>query len=355
MKKQLTKDLHFFLGEYQKKFSKLKTPQEYAGSIALIEAYEQIKEGEGDAFFEKFGVGNDIFSADNPFERALAYESLLHILHEHDNKQYLRIHKGTPYFFLAWTAFQQLDFEKALFYMDAAVSEDLRKLKALKSPPGTQTPAMDFMLLNPQGNSVGVVLNAQLQSVIVEVLRDFKNSSGIEIRSEEIVDSFLRPLLLHENKQHRSIITALYCFFIESGRNKRMIKLRSSEGGSIDPLLSHLFKGARILESLLELKSGKLEGLYQKILNLKVPLSITQKNLHSERKTFKEALSTFEELQMSGKSFQDCNFATSYIIRNTTGHSLIWSDEFKDEKSYTILYQALTNSILWSIYQLWIK
>ncbi len=352
MKKPLTEDIHFHLYEYQDKFNKLRSAKEYPGSIALINDYEKLKEGDGDSFFEKYGVGNNILNTDRPFERVRAYESLLNLLHLYDKDQYLKIHKGTPYFFIGWTAFQFFNFEKAFFYMDAAVSEDIRRLKFLNLPLETEMPGFDFLLLNPNSKSIGVFLNTQLQSVISDVIKEFNKESGLNLKQEDLVKSFIKPLLFDKDKKHRSIITAFYTFILEADGYSLYIDLRSSEGGSIDPLLSHLFSGARILESLLGLKSNKPD-LYNKIVDLKTPLNISQKHLYG-RKTLTDALSTLNSLKKSGEKFQNYNFAASYIIRNTTGHSLIWTDEFQNAESYMTLYRSLVNSILWTIYKLWI-
>lgn len=353
MKRNLTPDMHFHLGEYFEKFVKLRNYEDYDGSIALVNDYEVLKEGEGDSFFEKYGVGNNTFAVDKPFERARAYESLLHLLHKYDSEQYHKIHKGTPYFFIGWTSFQFFNFEKALFYMDAAVSEDMRRIKFLNLPVATTTPALDFILLNSQSNSIGVSINAQLQSCIVETIREFTADSGIDLKLKDFVNLFIKPLLYNDDKKHRSVITALYGFILEVGSNRLLTDLRSSDGGAIDPLLSHLFKGARILESLLEAKGGKGNDLKKKVDSLS-RLAVNT-NYFKGNRTLKSALNTYKLLKKDGNSFQDYSFATSYIIRNTTGHSLLWSDEFKGEESYLTLYKCLVNSVFWAIFKLWIE
>jgi hypothetical protein len=39
---------------------------------------------------------------------------------------YAKLHKGTPFYWLAWAAFEVHDYETAAFYVDAAVSDNLK-------------------------------------------------------------------------------------------------------------------------------------------------------------------------------------------------------------------------------------
>jgi hypothetical protein len=355
MNLQLSPDLQSLLGEYFKYFVRLRPNVQYPGSIPLIKDYKKINNHiDADRFFEKYGVGNKIIVTENPLERTAAYELLLYILNSYEEKQFSKIHKGTPYYFIAWTAYQSSFFEKALFYMDAAVSEDL---KIYEKRGKKTTPSMSFFLLEENKESVGFfTLDVNNSSIFTKTLREFSSNSKLEFKREDFIEMFVKPILFGDNK-HRSLLTALYGFFLEYQIYERQVFLRSSDGGSIEPFLNHLLKGARILESILELKSGKMLNLYQKIAKLKSQIEITQKHFDSNGalKTLEHAKNSFNELSANGNTFQDCNFVPSYIIRNTTGHSLLWTDEFKTNQSYLILYQCLTNSILWSIYKLWIS
>jgi hypothetical protein len=129
------------------------------------------------------------------------------------------------------------------------------------------------------------------------------------------------------------------------------INLRSDRGGTIQPFLDHLFDGARLLESLLEKKGGKGK-LLTKIVNTS-EIAVT-KNVLKSNSTLSDAEQEFNKHVAAGSSFQDCNFASSYIIRNTTAHSLLWPDQFTSGSSYTKLYNNLINSIFWTIEKLWL-
>lgn len=334
MKNILTQELQQLLGEYLEYFVKLRSATEYPGSIQLIEDYESITTfTEGDIFFGKYGVGNKTFAVENPFERSVAYEVLLYILQKYDKTQFNKIHKGTPYYFIAWTSFQIGDYEKALFYMDAAVSEDLR---AHGRREGYTTPSLSFFLLENLPQAAGfLTLHTNLNAVMIENINQFQIETSINVEMKDFVQRFIRPILYDSDSKSRSVITALYGFLLESRLLKRQVFLRSPDGGSIEPFINHLFKGARILESVLKLKfnGSNLESAVSKLHLLKV-----NTNLFKGNKSLASALETYEKYKSQGKSFQDCNFSASYIIRNTTGHSLIWSDEFKSEETYLTLY-----------------
>jgi len=80
-----------------------------------------------------------------------------------------------------------------------------------------------------------------------------------------------------------------------------------------------------------------------------------QKSILKGNKSLKDAEYLYKNHIEIGSSFQDSNFSSSYIIRNTTAHSLLWPDQFTSTNSYTTLYNNLINSIFWCIEKLWLK
>ncbi|MFO8054397.1 MAG: hypothetical protein R6U19_04445, partial [Bacteroidales bacterium] len=67
---------------------------------------------DGDRYFEVFGVGNTLERVDRPFERFICYEFMLNELRNADAAKFNKIHKGTPYYYLAWTAFDLGNYSK---------------------------------------------------------------------------------------------------------------------------------------------------------------------------------------------------------------------------------------------------
>lgn len=351
MNKQISPDQHSLLAEYLRYYMRLRSDLNYPGNLAMLNDFENVNDwSSSDAFFERYGVGNKVTGEDQPFERAKAYELLLYVLRDYNSDQYFRIHKGTPFYFLAWTTYQFADFEKALFYMDAAVSEDLRLQNKKKE---FRTPAISFFLLEQMPQAAGfLTLHVSLNIVITDILRHFSQDSGLSIKTEKFVSEFVKPILYSDGK-NRSVLTALYGFLLEHELYKRQVLLRSIDGGSIEPFIDHLFKGARILESLLKMK-GKGNNLEKLIVSLP-ELEVKASHLKGNKKSLISAMNLYNKLKSEMERFQNYTFAASYIIRNTTGHSLLWPDEFKSVSFYSTLYKCLTDAIFWSISKLWIE
>jgi len=359
------------LKKYQAIFVKLKE-QDFPGSEQLESDYKSIpdrkkanKEAEEKAeeFFKKYGVGNRL-EINRPLERMEAYELLLDILITIDAKQFKNIHKGTPYYFFGWTTFQLRDFSKAMFYMDAAVNEDLKN-DDIKNKKST-TPALDFFLLPRKFEQVpsGVSDHLKLFEIIKQTLKKYNADGKSKITIEDFRSKFIEIIVYSNDPKERSLLTALYTFLLEYAEKEKQIKIRSDTGGSIQPFINHLFDGARLLESLLTIKGATGKGLSQKIEslsstgNLAVPnLSVTPFSKLFHQNSWPNSLADAEPqyscLDASGVKFKDKNFACAYIIRNATGHSLL-SDDIFDEKTYNILYNSLVNSIFWTIDRLWL-
>lgn len=101
----------------------------------------------GDHFFEQYTPGNAMNQIDRPLERFHDYELVLLILSSDDPQKYNQIHKGTPFYFLGWLAFELRNYEAAIFYMSAALSEDKRKSNGQPFNTWVQNPAGQFMSL----------------------------------------------------------------------------------------------------------------------------------------------------------------------------------------------------------------
>jgi|SRR5579883_2230027 len=98
----------------------------------------------GNWFFEEIQIPQT-----GIFESLSLWEHALRICRDVDsncfgNKVFDRLHKGTPYFWMGLASYQIGDFDKATFYMDVALSEDIRNGQGR----WLQTPAAQFMFLN---------------------------------------------------------------------------------------------------------------------------------------------------------------------------------------------------------------
>jgi len=300
----------------------------------------------GDRFFEAFGPGNMVNLIDRPYERFHDYEFLLDILKADDLQKYQEIHKGTPFYFLAWIAFGLKDFEKAVFYMDAAISEDQRKVPNRPLEEWINDPAGQFLTINHQGNQVAKDITLQLG---MEFQSEFSRFKKIHSLSKISINSFINDFILKiaQDKSKRSIITAMYSFILEFHDRYKMLQLRSCDGGTIEPFLSHLFKGCLITESLLKLLYPKKDD--GKATNTLGDLNKNSNFIKDFSKLDTSAFSLRGIVDSIQKSDDKTALNTVSKIRNTSGHNLVWDDIFNDPDNYKKLYEQIMNALFFII------
>lgn len=305
----------------------------------------------GNLLFQVSGPGNAIDIIDRPYERFFAYERLLEDLCADDEDKYKTIHKGTPFYFLAWTAFLMGDYEKAVFYMDAAISEDKKNLGG----KWTEYPAGRFLTLSESRDQAARIITQELRTEIDTQIDRFKKVSNKALTLEKYVNEFVIPLM--EDREARSIITALYSYVLECSDRLIMIRLRSDYGGSIEPFLVHLFKGGLIFESLIrklnpEVKNQKtgerLITLYGFLCDPGFKIKYDLKDIDNQ---FSEPLDTLNEIISYCKKGDSSTiaFITAYRLRNLTGHNLARTAEFNDPEDYLHLYHQVINALFYVI------
>lgn len=290
-------------------------------------------------FFGAYCPGNVIDIVDRPYERFEDYEMLLKIIRKDDRKKYEKIHKGTPFYFLAWLAFDLKNYEKAVFYMDAAISEDRRK-----DPQGwLENPAGQFLTLNHQGNQAAINITKHLNNKISAELSRFNNiSEQPSVSLDDFVNKFVKTLV--SQKENQSIITAFYSFILEFEDRDTELLLRSTEGGSIEPVLTYLFKGGLIFESLLKyLYPGNNQRTLSQIFNTKKFRSDFLPKVRTRATTLQAIINEI------GSNDLQTAFNTISKLRNTTGHNLIRDDVFNNADNFKKLYEQQVNAILYLI------
>ena len=295
--------------------------------------------------FEYYGPENILERRSGPFRRCQAYEHLLEALCDADNEKYLRIHKGTPFYFLAWHNYEMGNYEKGIFYIDAAISEDIRK-----DPNGWRNGSAGmFLFLRTPENHPPTRIARHFINSIQSRLNDFNSiSNKPPIFLDNFVKQFVEPLVEPEAAT-RSIITAFYSFILEFEDLSTWLMLRSAGQGSVEPFVTHLFKGGLIFESILkqfyDVSLGQEYGQLGAILN----------NDSEFRTHF-----PFEgNIEVTAKSVNDivkeinksCDYKTAFTttaqLRNTTGHKLNWDDEFSE--SYESLFKQEISAIFYVI------
>lgn len=310
-----------------------------------------------DKFFEKYAVGNTLDVVDRPYERMHAYEVLLDLLFEHNNAQFQAIHKGTPYYFLGWTALQIENFEKGIFYFDQAISEDIKKSPGQDVATLKANPGIGLLLLDP-AHQPGLPVALDLLHAIEDEITNFSTISGSPLNKNNFIDKFITPHFFQN--EFRTIATSIYSFILEYKSLEKQLKIRSASGGSLEPFFLHLFKGGLILESLLKLKNpgtsttlGRVLGDYASAGNV---LQIDNSNRVLKGGTLTDVVAHYNQLRTNSEPYQNVCFAAAYGIRNTTGHNLAWTDIFQnDQNIYGHLYRSILGSIFWTIHKLWVE
>jgi len=326
--------------------------------LSIYRRLQFVTPRDGDFFFEFFGPGKYSY-IEKPFERFLFYEKLLVSLQAEDSKKYSEMHKGTPFFFLAWTAFEMRNFEKGLFYLDAAIFDDRRANTSgewLKRPGG-QLLALEI------SNHPATGIRDKIEKSLDEQLERFNKISALTpIDRKLFLEKFVKHFLV--NPLESTAITTFYSFILEFEDRYKELKIRSTGGGSAEPFITHLFKGGLIFETI-------LKHLYPKIT---VPTK--RKKLGSDAETlghlfngtdfkndFVPQVKTratnlkiiYDEVK---KDDMRTAFDTTSRLRNATGHNLIWQDVenvLGDPEKYRTLFEQEINSIFFIIEKKFIR
>jgi hypothetical protein len=211
-----------------------------------------------DAFFQQFEYHFD----ENPFLTLTWGEALLRKCKDVAPDEYAKLHKGTPFYWLARAAFKVHDYETAAFYIDAAVSDDLRAADDRGDDRfGVSTPAILFFVVddgNPNQASIALVkdLSATIQNAINE---HNVRPEATPLNLNDIQQHFFYPALAKGNEYLRTQVTTFLTFMLEWDHRSRLIQLRT-EKGTAEPFFLHLFKGCVLFESLLKSKAPPRAG-----------------------------------------------------------------------------------------------
>lgn len=288
----------------------------------------------GDLLFNIFGPGNTLNTVERPYERLLGYEVLLRALWEHDPSKYSQLHKGTAFYFVCWLYLDLRNYDSGLFYIDAAMSEDVRRAPSqwLTEPAGA------FLTLANPANQVAGRHVANIRRLLEAHVARYNSVFVGTLTVDDVVDRFVKVFV--RQPEHRTIVSAWYVHLLEFEDRIGDLTLRSAGGGSIAPFLDHLFRGGLLLESVLKYLypaggGGTLGAIY---------------NDPAFRTDFGGPFST------SAHTFADIirgitgppehrAFSTSAKLRNTSGHNLVWDDAL-DPIAYRTLYEQEVNAML---------
>ena len=304
-----------------------------------LQHFDHLDIADGDNFFATFGPGNIIEGKNKPHERFDNYEELLRLSQQRDRQKYEQIHKGTPFFFLSWLAFDLRNYKKALYYLDAAISEDV------KNAGGNwiNLPGAQFLKLNAEQH-VAEQIMLIVKGILEDEIERFNNISGLAPSTlSDFIDKFVAVLIQYP--QTRTIVSEFYIFLLEKIEREIEFDLRSTEGISIGPIISHLFSGGLIFESLLKKTyPTKDNGSPVKVLG---NVFYTTAFINDSTQGTQTAAESLQEII---DAINDDSFITAFTatarLRNTTGHNLVWDNIFDTTTNFRVLYQQIVNATL---------
>ncbi|MGA9042904.1 MAG: hypothetical protein WB421_20415 [Terriglobales bacterium] len=303
--------------------------------------------GAANAFFGRFPyvgeliAGNYSASFDHGF-------NLLRLCQSVAPEEYERVHKGTPFYWLGTAAFLKHDFETAVFFYDAAVSEDLR-INA--NPDTNSTPSLRFIQVEAdQPEQAARALVQETQRRLELAIENYNLLSGrpvgvAPLQLAEIRRCFLRRAVSPGGEGQRTLATAFISFLLEWDYLSALTMLRPAEG-TTEPFFIHLFKGCLLFESLLKANPKKTPS---------------GKSLGEVLQSLSSDLGTPHDINIGGIDFpailaslpnavDSIPIAVAYAgkVRNTVGHNLGWKAHL-DTRSYDSLAAKVAAACLHAI------
>jgi hypothetical protein len=312
------------------------------------ELVKATRDGKGTEYFQLFNLGTLI----NKGQSLLAYDEGLRILGEIKNtseSSFKKIHKGSVYYWLGIAAFYSRDYETAVYFMDSAVSEDLRKDLTL-----LDTPALLFLLLekdNPNQYAKGLVEIASQR--ITSLINLYNNSIGsvqsLPIMSlEGLREQFLKKAISVDNGRLRSLATALISFVLEYELRSQQLNIVTFPATK-EPFILHLFKGCLLFESLLK-ANPKVTPTGN---TLNPVIQILQDDLCIGKiSTHADSIQDVIKLLPTGQLCVQQAIEIAVKTRNTTGHNLAWDMDISND-NYRKIYECISISIMHSIWSLY--
>jgi len=261
----------------------------------------------------------------------MSYEIVLKLLKENFEGKYNVIHKGTPFYFLSMGSFLTGDFEKAVYYMDAAFKEDIRSEIDLK-----ETPAGLFFDLNTENEKqAGLEIVKSIKRNMDYKLKEIEKLGGPTLSINDIKNR-ITLLSLKNRTDLCTVSTALLSFFYEYQSRKLLLELSKFSEGTAEPFILYWLKGCVIFESLIRNSDiGKKtrnnthffnlggflkeEKIFKALGFVKCP--VNQKfNKYSD-------LKKYIDKKNDNEKFLEKSITVTYGIRNIVAHSLAWEDK----------------------------
>lgn len=267
-----------------------------------------------------------------------------------------KIHKGHPYYFIGISSFLMDDYQTAVYFFDAAVTEDRNAGAEPKSSP---TPSTKFLMLEGEiGGQTAKPLTAIAKAKVERALEYYqsnvsKTTDTPSLDLDKIRNNFIYyALTANEKPGLRTLATVFITYLIEWDFRKDHFEYGVKQGTS-EPFFSHLFRGCLLFESLLKQKPGDSP----KGTNLGNVL--TEKEIRTSLKIGLIRMGTFtlsdvyrELNEITSPVAIDQVIQITYMTRNTLGHNLGWESHISHEQ-YQKLYFVIAAACLHVIACLW--
>lgn len=284
--------------------------------------------------------------------------SLLNECKKIDANAFAKIHKGHPFYFIGITSFLMEDFQTALYFFDASMTEDLN---AGADPKDRAKPSTRFLMMEGEieghtAQGLAAVAKAQVERAIKEYLKyTLRSGQELKLGIAEVRNNFIYRSLIAKNKPGlRTLATAFISYFIEWDFRNRHFEYGVKQG-TAEPFFSHLFRGCVLFESLLKhnptisVTGKQLYGMLTQP-DIRTALGIMAIQGKGGDLSLEKVL---QELQ-SPMITIDQVMEVAYMARNTLGHNLGWDSNINQEQ-YQKLYFIIASSCLHVIACLWSK
>lgn len=271
---------------------------------------------------------------------------------------FAKIHKGHPYSFIGISSYLLDDYQTAIYFFDASVTEDIN---CGADPINNPKPSTRFLMLEGEQNyQAAKQLTKYAQTKVERALDHYqceitKDKGSPQINIIDLRKEFIYSALTTKHKPGLpTLVTAFITYIIEWDFRNDHFELGVGEGTS-EPFFLHLFRGCILFESLLKYnpKITPNGNTLNQMLN--------DKQIRGELKTKpvegKGGGNIFvlddvlNELQNYTSSISE-TIKITYIARNTLGHSLSWNNNIS-QKQYQELYFVIASSCLHVIACLW--
>ena len=268
---------------------------------------------------------------------------LLQNLKQLDPDAYTNIHKGVPFYFTAISSFFLHNYAEAVYFFDAAVSEDLQ------NDPGSRTPAIMFLEMdgdpkNQAARRLSQIAEAKLQAFVYQYNL---LPAAIQTSISEIRTKFLSRAV-GDRKEWRTLATSLISFLLEWEYLAVLQSIRVADG-TREPFFTHLFKGCVLFESLLKANPSVLNP-GDTLGNIIVGNNGIKNRIGIHRNLTTRGPALVDVLASLPRAANDIEGDIEIVarLRNTIGHNIGWTSPMTSDE-YVQLIGKIMNSILQTI------